>query len=137
MLRGLSKGGEASSLGEQEIGAGLREALKVGADTVVERVGRVDGFNADPRIHIPLPASLVTVQKTLSRIGMSGMADDLELRLNRAAEDAAPEAQAVFVQALDAMTWDEPRATYDGPPDAATPYRERNDRKSTRLHSTH
>src|SRR3546814_10405172 len=89
MLRGLSKGGEASSLGEQEIGAGLREALKVGADTVVERVGRVDGFNADPRIHIPLPASLVTVQKTLSRIGMSGMADDLELRLNRAAEDAA------------------------------------------------
>src|SRR3546814_20615246 len=56
---------------------------------------------------------------------MSGMADDLELRLNRAAEDAAPEAQAVFVQAIDAMTWDDARAIYDGPPDAATRYLER------------
>jgi len=76
----------AAALSDSQIGAGLREALKVGVETVVEQVGAVNGYNADPRIHVPLPNSLKTVQSTLSRIGLSGMVDDLELRLNRAAE---------------------------------------------------
>ena len=53
------------------------------------------------------------------------MTDDLELRLNRAAEAASPEAQAVFWQAIDEMTWDDVREIFDGPDDAATRYLER------------
>ncbi|CAN0407348.1 unnamed protein product, partial [Discosporangium mesarthrocarpum] len=128
MLRGLGGGdttsGAASALSDQEIGAGLREALKVGADRVVSQVGAVDGFNGDPTIHIPLPDSMNTVRDALSRVGMSGMMDDLELRLNRAAETAAPEAQALFVQAIDEMSWDDVRGIYEGPDDAATRYLE-------------
>ena len=45
-------------LSDGEIAAGLREALKVGSRRVVAQVGRRDGFNADPKIHIPLPDSL-------------------------------------------------------------------------------
>lgn len=113
-------------LSNQEIGSGLREALKVGVKTVVGQVGAVDGFNGDPLIHVPLPDSLQTVQKTLSRVGMSTLMDDLEVRLNRAAEAAAPEAQEVFWQAIDEMTMDDVRQIYDGPDDAATRYFERN-----------
>lgn len=126
LLRGLQGGDSTTSgLSESEIGAGLREALKVGVDTVTSQLGATDGFNADPRVHIPLPDSLKTVQSALSRVGMSGMVDDLELRLNRAAEDAAPEARAVFFDAISAMSWDDVRRIHDGPDDAATRYLER------------
>lgn len=115
----------AAALSDSQIGAGLREALKVGVETVVGQVGAVNGYNADPRIHVPLPDSLKTVQSTLSRIGLSGMVDDLELRLNRAAEAAAPEAKEVFWNAVDQMTMDDVREIYNGPDDAATRFFER------------
>jgi len=130
LLRQLPGGGGGTSgaaqgLTDGEIGAGLREALKVGVKTVVGQVGAVNGYNADPRIHVPLPESLATVQSTLSRVGMSGMMDDLELKLNRAAEAAAPEAQAVFLSAVDQMSMDDVREIFNGPDDAATRYFER------------
>ncbi len=121
------QGGSSTSalLSDQEIGSGLREALKVGVETVVGQVGTADGYNADPLIHIPLPKSLANVQDVLNRIGMSDLMDDLELRLNRAAEKAAPEARAVFWQAIDEMTLDDVRQIFNGPDDAATRYLER------------
>lgn len=105
-----------------EIGAGLKEALRVGTETVVGQLGRTDGFNTDPAIHIPLPESLKSVQSTLKRLGMSSLLDDLELRLNRAAEVATPKAKALFWQAISDMTLDDVRGIYDGPKDAATRY---------------
>lgn len=125
LLREIPGGQSTQELSNADIGAGLREALKVGAQRVVGQVGASDGFNGDPRIHIPLPESLQKVQSTLARIGMSSMTDDLELRLNRAAEAASPEAQAVFWQAIDEMTMDDVREIFDGPDDAATRYLER------------
>ncbi|MEP4380786.1 MAG: DUF4197 domain-containing protein [Alphaproteobacteria bacterium] len=125
LLRELPGGQDTQQLSNSEIGAGLREALKVGAERVVGQVGATDGFNADPAIHIPLPESLQKVQSTLSRVGLSSMTDDLELRLNRAAEAASPEAQTVFWQAIDEMTWEDVREIYGGPDDAATRYLER------------
>jgi hypothetical protein len=124
-IGGGSSGSTSSALTNQEIGNGLREALKVGVGTVVSQVGAADGYNADPRIHVPLPESLATVQNTLSRIGMGNLMDDLELRLNRAAEAAAPEARDVFWQAIQEMTLDDVQQIYKGPDDAATRYLER------------
>ena len=53
---------------------------------------------------------------------MSGMLDDLELRLNRAAEVATPKAKEIFWQAITNMTWSDVQNIYDGPDDAATQY---------------
>ncbi len=125
LLQKVPGGQNSQQLSDSDIGAGLREALKVGAERVVGQVGATDGFNGDPAIHIPLPDSLQRVQSTLSRVGLSSMTDDLELRLNRAAEAASPEAQAVFWQAIDEMTWDDVREIFNGPDDAATRYLER------------
>jgi hypothetical protein len=113
------------SLSAGDIAAGLRDALKVGTERVVGQVGRDDGYNADPEIHIPLPDTLASVQNVLRSIGLSGMADDLELRLNRAAEAAAPGAKEVFWTAITQMTLEDAKAIYDGPPDAATRYFQR------------
>lgn len=119
---GGSSGGSGSSLSAGDIAGGLKEALRVGSDRVVTQVGKTDGYNGDPSIHLPLPGSLKSVQSALKAAGMSGMLDDLELRLNRAAEAAAPKARAMFVDAISQMTIDDARKIYDGPKDAATRY---------------
>ena len=115
-------GGADAVLGNEEIAAGLKEALRVGTDRVSVRLGRVDGFNRDPWVHIPLPDSLTRVQSTLRKLGMSSLMDDLELRLNRAAEAATPKAKRLFVESIQAMTLDDVRTIYEGPDDAATRY---------------
>lgn len=121
-LKSLAPGAAGDALSNDEIIAGLREALKVGTERVVAQLGTADGFNLDPDIHIPLPGALQNVQKTLAKFGMSGLADDLELRLNRAAEDATPEAKALFVDAISQMSVDDARGILEGPDDSATQY---------------
>ncbi len=111
-----------TALTEAEIGSGLKEALRVGSETVVKQLGAVDGFNADPDIHIPLPDNFTKVTSVLKSVGMSGMMDDLELKLNRAAEAATPKAKQLFLDAIEAMTLEDITNIYQGPEDAATRY---------------
>jgi hypothetical protein len=123
LLEGLK--GERSSgaqLSAEQIGAGLKEALRVGTERVVGQLGRTDGFNSDPAVHIPLPQSLDTVKSTLEKVGMDSLLADLELKLNRAAEVATPKAKALFWDAISRMTLGDVRAIYQGPNDAATQY---------------
>jgi hypothetical protein len=115
-------GGGSQPLTDFEIGGGLKEALRVGTERVVGQVGAVDGYNADPLIHIPLPEDLRTVHNTLDKIGLGGLTSDLELKLNRSAERAAPEAKEVFWTAITEMTLDDVRGIWQGPDDAATQY---------------
>lgn len=121
---GSASGGNSagSSLSTSEIGSGLKEALRVAADKVTGRLGRADGFNADPAVHIPLPDRLATVKQGLALAGKSQMVDDLELKLNRAAEAATPKARQIFWDAVQKMTLDDARGILGGPKDAATQY---------------
>lgn len=112
----------AAGLSTDQIIAGLKEALRVGAENVVGKVGAANGFNGDPAIHIPLPPQLASVQDTLRKFGLSALADDVELKLNRAAEEAAPKTKELLWKAVNAMTLDDAKKIYDGPADAATQY---------------
>lgn len=109
-------------LSTDEVGGGLKEALRVGTQNVIANLGAVDGFNLDPHVHIPLPGQLGEVRDVLGKIGMDSMLNDLETRLNRAAEVAAPRAKRLFIAAINDMTLDDVMAIYDGPEDAATQY---------------
>jgi hypothetical protein len=111
-----------SSLTDTEIGAGLKDALKVGTERVVNQLGQADGFNQDPKIHIPLPENFDKVRSVLGGIGMTAMLDDLELKLNRAAETATPQAKQLFWDSIQQMSVDDVQAIYSGPQDAATKY---------------
>ncbi len=110
------------SLSSDEVGGGLKEALRVGTENVAGNLGKTDGFNLDPQIHIPLPGQLDRVRKVLGKIGMDSMLADLELRLNRAAEIATPKAKELFIGAINEMTLDDVMAIYNGPEDSATQY---------------
>ncbi len=122
LLKSFGGGDKAGSLTIEEIGAGLKDALKVGSENVVSQLGATDGFNMDSNIHIPLPASLEKVKSMLSKVGMSSLFEDLELKLNRAAEFAAPKAKKLFADAITSMTMADVQGIYNGPNDAATQY---------------
>lgn len=119
---GTSSGASGASLSQNEIGAGLKDALKVASKRVVSRVGKVDGYNGDPAIRIPLPETLQKIQGPLKSVGAGGMLDDLQLKMNRAAEQAAPKALNIFVDAASKMSITDARAILTGPQDAATQY---------------
>jgi len=117
-----ASGAAQSALPEAEVSAGLKQALVVATDSVVARLGRPGGFSSDPQIRIPLPSSLESVRGPLDAIGMAGTLDDLEDRLNVAAEAATPRAKELFLDAISELTIDDARTILAGPDDAATRY---------------
>jgi hypothetical protein len=122
LLKTYGESSEKSGITIEEIAAGLKDALRVGSENVVARLGRVDGFNTDSAVHIPLPKQLGTVQSVLDKVGMSGLLKDLELKLHRAAEVATPKAKKLFLQAITEMGFEDVEKIYKGPDDAATQY---------------
>lgn len=110
----------APAAGEAEIARGLTQALRIATDTVVARLGQPGGFAADPAIRIPLPGGLEGVRGGLTVAGLGPLVEDLEQRMNRAAEQAVPEARTVLRDALAAMTIEDARAVLTGPDDSAT-----------------
>jgi len=109
-------------LSQSDMIAGLKDALRVGSETVVGQLSKSDGFNTDPAIHIPLPENMQRVKSALTAVGMGAMMDDLELRLNRAAEAATPKAKRIFGDSIKAMNFADARKILNGPNDAATQY---------------
>jgi len=122
LLKSFGADDKTSELSIEEIGAGLKEALNVGSQNVVDQLGAADGFNLDSNIHIPLPESLNTVKSMLDKVGMSYLFEDLELKLNRAAEAATPKAEQLFQTAITQMTFQDVKEIYNGLDDAATQY---------------
>jgi len=114
--------GKGASLPEGEIGGGLKEALTIASRHVVGRVGKTDGFYGDPAIRIPLPGPLQQIAGPLKAVGASALLDDLQLKMNRAVEEAAPKALDILVAAVSRMSIADARGILTGPKDAATQY---------------
>jgi hypothetical protein len=112
----------SGSLTNDKITAGLKEALQVSTTNAVALVGKPDGFLKNDAIKIPLPEKLQTVGRGLRMIGMSGQVDELEVGMNRAAEQATPKAKAIFLAALKKMTFDDARRIWSSNDTAATEY---------------
>lgn len=111
-----------SGVSNSDLQSAFKQALTQGSETVVKQLGAADGFNKDPKIHIALPGSLKTVQTTLRQLGMGKTLDDLELKINRAAEAAAPQAKTLFINAIQEMKFEDVKKIYSGGQDSATQY---------------
>lgn len=102
--------------------AGLKEALTVGTRNAVASTGRVDGFFKNAAIKILLPEKLRSIGKGLRTVGMGQQVDSLEVGMNRAAEQAAPAARQIFIDAVKQMTISDARQILSGSDTAATEY---------------
>lgn len=119
-LEGILTG--RAPLDERTVAAGLKEALAVGTGRAIETTSARDGYLDSPLLHIPLPQRLQTVANTLRSAGLGRQVDDLEIAMNRAAEEAAGEAWDIFHQAIVSMSIQEAFEILRGPEDAATRY---------------
>jgi len=101
---------------------GLKQALSNAAQAAVAKLGKEDGFFGDPRIRIPLPPSMKSMEAVMHSVGMGKQADDLVLRMNRAAEAAVPQAKSLLVGAAKKMTVQDAKGILAGGQDSATQY---------------
>ena len=110
----------ASALTDRQIGDGLKEALRIGAERAVELLGRRDGFLNDASVRIPLPGLMGSVAKGLRAAGQGQYVDNFETTINRAAEEAIPQTLAIVQQTVSDMTLEDVRGILSGGDDAAT-----------------
>jgi len=112
----------AAALSNDEIIAGLRDALEQGAKTAISTLGREDGFFGNQSVKIPMPDALAKMDSILRGLGQSRYVDEFVLTMNRAAESAIPEASAIVGDAIRNMTVEDANIILNGPDDAATQY---------------
>ena len=110
-------------LSNAEIISGLKEALLIGADSSIAHLSAVDGYLKDLSVKILLPPNAKSITDNLSKLpGGSKLVDDVIIRINRAAENAAKEAKPIFVNCIREMTFDDGLQILKGPNNAATQY---------------
>ena len=123
ILKGLKKTiGLDKELSENKVIEGLKEALEIGTGNAVGLVSQLNGYYKNPKIKIPLPDSVQKVEKILRKVGFGSKVDDFEMSMNRAAEQAAPEAKALFIDTIKQMSFDDARNILKGSDNAATLY---------------
>jgi hypothetical protein len=88
----------------------------------VARLGVENGFFGNDKVRIPLPPSMKSAEAVMHSIGMGKQADDLVLRMNRAAEAAVPEAKVLLVDAVKKMSVQDAKGILTGGEDSATRY---------------
>lgn len=111
-----------SDLTNTEASNGLKAALTQAAGKAVSQLSATDGFFGNNEVKIPLPDSLKKAERTMRMLGMGKQADELVLRMNRAAEAAVPEAKALLVDSVKKMSVADAKAILTGGDDAATQY---------------
>ena len=105
-LGALGAGFEVQAIGvsEGDASLGVRAALERGAVAAVGLLGQSGGFLDNPKVRIELPGYLRDAAKLLEFTGHRGRIDELVTAMNRAAEAAVPEAKALLVSAVRAMS---------------------------------
>lgn len=105
-----------------EISAGLKQALEIGTSQGADQLSAKDGFLGNLAVKILFPPEAQKVEKTLRSLGLTSLADNVILSINRAAEDAAKEAKPIFISAIKQMTITDATNILLGNKDAATSY---------------
>jgi hypothetical protein len=112
-----------AALTEGDVASGLKEALAVGSKNSAEKLSMEDGYYGDLAVKILLPDEAKTIIDNISKIpGGNQLVEDVILRINRAAEDAAREVAPIFVNSITQMTIRDAFNILKGADNAATSY---------------
>ena len=106
-----------------EITAGLKEALKTGVLAASSELSASGGYYKNEAYKILLPPEASDIISNISKIpGGQKMVDDVVLRLNSAAESAAKKSAPIFTDAITKMTLQDAMGILSGGENAATNY---------------
>ncbi|MEO7245166.1 MAG: DUF4197 domain-containing protein [Rubrivivax sp.] len=123
-LCGLSAGttARAESISQGDAVLGVRAALERGAASAVSLLGKSGGFLDNPKVRIPLPGFLNEVAKLAKFTGQQRRVDELVTAMNRAAEAAVPEAEALLMSAVKSMSVEDGRKILTGGDNSVTEF---------------
>lgn len=121
-----------ADLTQSDASGGLKDALTQGAKVAVQQLGKPGGFSNNPDVRIELPGKLGKAAKTMKMMGMGAQVDQLEASMNKAAEAAVPQAQALLVDSVKKMTVQDAKSILAGSNDSATQYLNKTSREQIR-----
>ncbi|WP_312933740.1 DUF4197 domain-containing protein [Pseudomonas sp.] len=121
-----------SDLSQRDASGGLKDALTQGAQIAVKQLGTPGGFNDNPDVRIELPGKLGKAAKAMKMFGKGEQVDALEASMNKAAEAAVPQAQAILVDAVKKMTVADAKGILSGGQESATQYLDKTSREQIR-----
>lgn len=121
-----------ADLTQGDASGGLKDALSQGAKVAVQQLGKPGGFSNNPDVRIELPGNLGKAAKTMKMMGMGAQVDQLEASMNKAAEAAVPQAQALLLDSVKKMTVQDAKSILSGPQDSATQYLNKTSREQIR-----
>ncbi|MFM8244208.1 MAG: DUF4197 domain-containing protein [Crocinitomicaceae bacterium] len=110
------------SLTNDEVIAGLREALQLGIKNSVSLTSVTDGFLKNNEIRLPFPPDAQKVRDKALEWKLDGQVEKFETTLNRAAEEASKEALPIFADAIKNMSVQDGFAILNGGDGAATKF---------------
>lgn len=111
-----------ADLSNQDAARGIKGALTQGADSAVSKLGVPGGFLNNPKVKIPLPPALDEVAKGMRMLGAGKDADELEAAMNKAAEQAVPEAKVLLTNAVKTMSVSDAKGILTGGDNSVTEF---------------
>jgi hypothetical protein len=113
-------------LTEEEVVSGLKEALITGAKNSAQKLAAENGYYGDEAVKILLPEEAQAILNNISKLpGGDQLVQDVILRINRAAEDAARDVAPIFASSVRQMTIMDAFGILKGADNAATEYLKR------------
>ncbi len=109
-------------LTNDEVIAGLKEALSIGIQNGANLASATDGFFKNDFIKLPFPEDAIKIKEKALELGLDNQVNKIELTLNRAAEEASKKAAPIFVDAIKNMSIGDGFAILNGSDSAATMY---------------
>ncbi len=132
VLNGDRTGGTSETSGtgmsSNLVARGLKEALSIGIQNAIDRLGKPGGYLNNNLVRISVPENMKIVESTLRSVGQGKRVDEFIAAMNRAASDAVPEGTRIFVNAVKSVSIQDAMGILNGPDDAATTYFKRNTR---------
>ncbi|MFV1996556.1 MAG: DUF4197 domain-containing protein [Acidiferrobacterales bacterium] len=122
LQRELQKQSGTAAPSQQQMVAAVRQALEQGGVHAVDSLGKRNGFLGNPKVRIPVPPQLRSIEQGMRQLGQGKKADLFITSLNRAAERATPLAKDILVGVIRKMTVQDVLKIVRGPENAATTY---------------
>jgi Protein of unknown function (DUF4197) len=122
LVAGAALAAGLADLSNADAARGIKGALTQGASSAVSKLGVPGGFLNNPKVKIPLPPALDEVAKAMRMLGAGKDADELEVAMNKAAEQAVPEAKGLLTDAVRTMTVSDAKGILTGGDNSVTQF---------------
>lgn len=119
---GVAYAGPLDAFSNKDAASALRAALDKGSLSAIAKLGIDGGFLNNPQVRIPLPDALQRLEGAIRAFGRGDQLDALVASMNRAAEQAVPQAKDLLARAIRAMSIDDAKGILTGGADSVTQF---------------